>query len=236
MPPLDQLLTVGLQASPRSRPLVDDTVRSFRHAGFPGPLTIFAEPDTQISFHNEVAYHFHPYPHGAFQNWKALALHLLQTTSTPWLMLMQDDVQWRPRAAQVLHSAIAKFDPLRVGCLSPYTSAAMVPEFAKRQSDVYQWVEAQFSNKAFIGAQALCFPRATLTRLVSHPDFLAHTHHRKIDVLIGNLLRRRLQLPIRVHVPSLAEHSGWNCSTLGRDRIAGIQWSRKGFRFAEGMA
>ena len=232
MSDLSQLLAIGIQAAPRNRALIDITLQSLRGAGFQMPLSVFLEPGTVVGFLEDVQYHFNPEVLGAFANWRQVAMHLLLRTSAPWLMIVQDDVQWRDDAAAILREAITRFRPERTGFLSPYAGAAMVPHSSRRRSQVQHWVEAQFANRAFIGAQALCFPRRTLHRIVAHDDFLQHASSRKIDVLIGNIVRRKLQLPIRIHVPSLAEHVGWDCSTLGRHTIRGIQWARRGYNFS----
>jgi hypothetical protein len=96
-----------------------------------------------------------------------------------------------------------------------------------------RWVNCRFHNNAFWGAVAMCFPRASLIKMQTEGQrYINHKHHRKLDVVVGNSMRADMGMSIRVAVPSLVDHIG-SWSTLGRHRLKGNQWGRRGFAFPE---
>lgn len=223
-------LAIAMQAAPRREATVGATLLSLRIAGFVEHIHVFAEPGAAIPNVDMVVRHQNTENQGAFQNWRQAASYLLTTTSADWLMICQDDVQFAARARSVLDRFL-RTSPV-AGFISLYTSRAMVPSAVRNQPKLAPgWREATLYNNGFIGAQALCFPRESLQQLVEHDRFRRHSSHRKIDVIVARVLQENLHLPLWVHVPSLADHSGASNSTLGRDKIVGIQWLRRGLRF-----
>jgi hypothetical protein len=159
---------------------------------------------------------------GCFPNWKRALTWLIANTDADWLMVVQDDVVYRSDVLARLEAGAEEFQ--FIGALSPYCSVAMVePE---SWDTVEGWGQARFYNNAFWGALTLCFSRSVAEALLAFPRFRAHDHHRKIDVVVGNCLRD-MGLPLIVHRPSLCDHIGER-STIGRDRIRGNAWGRRG--------
>ena len=224
-------LAIGMQTAWRPKEVISDSLTSLRSAGFNQPVHVFGEPNAYMPRTEGVIPHVNREILGCFPNWKNSVLWLLEYTTADWILMLQDDVIWRNDGGLQLAAGMRDFPA--VGLLSPYTSPKMVPHEMRLETPADdRWQEAQFYDKAFIGALALCFPRRSLELLVSHERFLGHTHHRKTDVLVGNTLRLELGLSILVHVPSLADHTG-SWSTIGRHRIRGIQWGRKGLGYRE---
>jgi len=223
-------LAIAMQVAPRREVTVGATMTSLRTAGFVEPLHVFAEPGAAVPDGSNVLVHQNAENQGAFQNWRQAASFLLTTTAANWLLICQDDVQFAKRTRSVLDQFL-QTNPV-AGFISLYTSRAMVPSAVRNQPRLVPgWREASLHNNGFIGAQALCFPRESLQQLVEHDRFRRHNSHRKIDVIVARVLQEGLHLPLWVHVPSLADHSGASNSTLGRDKIVGIQWLRRGLRF-----
>ena len=223
-------LAIAMQVAPRRVVTVGDTLASLRGAGFSEAVHVFAEPGAQVPSDAAIHLHENAENQGAFRNWRQAASFLLTATAADWLLICQDDVQFAQRARRVLDQFLQSA-PV-AGFVSLYTSRAMVPAHVRTETKLTRgWCEATLHNNGFIGAQALCFPRESLHRLLEHDRFRRHNSHRKIDVIVARVLQESLHLPLWVHVPSLADHSGASNSTLGRDKIVGIQWLRRGLRF-----
>jgi hypothetical protein len=228
-----QSLAIGIQTAFRPRSLLLKTLRSIREAGFSETIHVFAEPMERPQLVDSCEWLPSDHPLGCFPNWKRGVHHLLTHTNASWILMLQDDHVWRPGAADILKDAFSPHPT--VGFLSPYTSPKMVPHYQRekvREPD--HWQEATFHDNAFVGALAICMPRESANALLAHPRFQKHDSHRKVDVLVGNVFRVELRLPILVHVPSLVDHTGNEWSTLGRHKIPSIQWGRRGLLFDEG--
>lgn len=230
-------LGIALTSSPRpgGHNYCDRCVDSTRAAGFTEALHVFAEPRTpKPSNMADVLWHQNGKQRGCFQNF-AQAVRYMEATDYEWVLLLQDDVIFRDDAAQQLHAEIATRDPATTGFLSLYTNKSMRPAVADGHEE--QWHRPNFymgtqtkGGKGFWGALATCWPRSTLQRMVQQPRFRDHTHHRKVDVVIG-FVCLELDLDVATYVPSLADHIG-KASTIGRDKI-GNQWGRYGKDFRE---
>lgn len=218
----------------------EKSVFSFRQAGFSEELHAFVEPGAEQHVPNrrrwKINVHQNDTRLNCFPNFKHGLRWLVDNTDADWLFMLQDDANFRQDCAARVHEAINRDDLQQVGMLSPYTSKAMIPPGdmpragVKRVAD--KWVTCKFHNKAFWGAVAMLFPRASAVAMMEdqRSRFVTHNHHRKLDVVVGNSLRRDIGLDIMVHVPSLVDHMG-SWSTLGRHRLKGNQWGRRGFMF-----
>jgi hypothetical protein len=221
-------------------------IRSLRTAGFTQPLHVFCEPGAvpQLPPADQcnLVVHANAVQQGCFRNFRQGSSYLLSHTDADWIMMLQDDGIWRTDGWTHMQAALAAPPHQAVGYLSPYTSPAMVvrqppvrrpkPKAGKaaKVAPVMSWRSCHFHNKSFWGAVAMCFPRQSLIQLHAAPRFANHTHTRKLDVVVGNAIRRDLGLEILVAVPSLVDHIGkW--STLGRHKLRGIQWGRHGYAF-----
>ncbi len=234
-------IAVGVTTCARKDPYIYRSLNSFRSAGFSEALHIFCEPGSDDL--SEVDNHIRVEAEtqlGAFPNWKRGMQYLLDNTDDPWIMMLQDDVIWTADAAAILYESVDAADPAEIGFLSPYASAAMVGKEHKAGHGkdrnrpcpglVSQWIDAAHGKgKGFWGALAICMPRKSAERLRDAPRFKDHTHHRKIDVVLGNAFWG-LELARRVHIPSLCHHIG-AVSTLGRHKFKGNAWGRRGFGF-----
>jgi hypothetical protein len=144
-------------------------------------------------------------------------------------MIVQDDVIYRDDTSHQLHKGINAPKLQEVGFLSPYASAAMVHPSHKPKKG--WWPAFHGKGKGFWGALTLCMPRKSAIKLLNNQRFKSHTHHRKVDVIVGNCFRD-MHLDRRICLPSLCNHIG-RVSTLGRHKIKGISHGRRGFRFRE---
>jgi len=222
-------------------------IASYRDAGFQQPLYVFVEPGAEIHVpdprHWGLIVCKNQEKLGCFKNFKHGAQVLIDNTSADWILMLQDDAVWRPNGAALLREAIEAPEHQKVGFLSPYTGKAMVDDRQKRTLKKrlkegmleQRWVRCHFHNKAFWGAVAMCFPRASLIKMQTEGKrYINHNHTRKLDVVVGNTMRRDLELEILMASPSLVDHIG-SWSTLGRHRFKGNQWGRRGFAFGAGV-
>lgn len=233
-------MTVGLR---RNKGVIydycDRSVVSLRRAGFTEPLHAFVEPQAEMHVPSrpewQVRLHMNKRNLGCFKNFRMGLKWLLDHTQADWLLMLQDDAIWTPGASALVYEAINDPRFQQAGFLSPYTSKAMVDpkqrKFAQAGKLEDPWQPARFHNKAFWGAVAMLFPRASALKLETEcKRYREHKHHRKLDVVVGNAMRRDMDLAIYVRVPSLCNHIG-AFSTLGRHRFKGNQWGRRGFLF-----
>ena len=239
MPEIAIGVTVGRRVNKgKTYDYFEKSVFSTRKAGFDEPIHAFVEPGADQHVPDvdrwNIRVHNNKTKLGCFPNFKHGLTWLLENTDADWVLMVQDDAVWRRDSHNLLVNAAMHPDLQKAGMLSPYTSKAVVPgRFLDPKPDDNRWVECKFHNKAFWGAVAMMFPRASAERLLNESQrFRNHKHHRKLDVIVGNSLRRELQMQIMVHVPSLVDHIG-SWSTLGRHRYKGNQWGRRGYLFRE---
>ena len=203
--------------------------------GFHEPLVLYCEPG-DIPVPNSKTYNFTEVRNtsvlGCFQNWRAGLTDLLQRyPEASAYMMLQDDSVWAADAAQRVRAALETDWFPSCGFISPYTSPAMVPRKLRyrRSAASESWVDANFFNKSFWGAVAICLPRASAEYLLQASRFAHHDHARKLDVVVGNVFRDA-DKRMMVSVPSLCDHIG-AFSSLGRHKFRSIQWGRRGFQF-----
>lgn len=229
-------LVIGVQTAPRRVYYCPEVIANMQRAGFPGPLRLYAEPgdlSALAEYGDYLQIDQAREQRGCFQNWK-YALTQLAALDADWTLLCQDDAIWRQDAYQdVLRDLERHQGNTQLGCLSFYTSIKMVEDGDRVvPADQEHWAPARFHNKAFVGAQALCFPRAGLQAFLRAKRFVEHDHWRKVDVVVGHTFRHDLQLPLLVRHPSLVQHIG-KVSSIGRHKIRGIQWGRVAYGFRE---
>jgi hypothetical protein len=226
-------LAIAMTTAPRPTPYIGRAFDSLRGAGFAGPVHVFLEPDCPDVPLAGAVPHQAAARFGCFPNWKRALAWTTARVEADFYLMLQDDVVWRPAAAAALErlmdgaAAAAGF-----GFASPYTSPAMVPGAYLGAASGQAWVPPAFYNRAFWGALALLFSRESAAALLRCPRFIAHDHHRKLDVVVGHCMRD-LGRAMLVAVPSLCDHIG-EFSTLGRHLIRGNQWARRGYRFDPG--
>jgi hypothetical protein len=238
-------LDIGMTTAPRPEPYITRSVASLRAAGFDQTVHYFAEPGSTFPgvdpYPPDGVLHAATVPFGCFPNWRRALHRLADHAERPddFIMVVQDDVVWCKGARAILDRFLSGIlpglgGPCRpFGFASPYASPAVVAAIHKEDYEDdrrgQSWVPPLFYNKSFWGALALVFTAESAYALLEHPRFVAHDHHRKVDVVVGNCMRD-MGREMTVALPSLCDHIGAH-STLGRHRISGIQWGRRGYRF-----
>ena len=218
-----------------------EAIDSLRDAGFMEELHLFVEPGADIHVPNDHEKHRlivtqHKKNRGCFKNFHFGLDTLVTETTADWLFMIQDDCLWKPNSYALMQDVCNDPANQDVGFLSPYTSKSMIP-FGKSKKTRKPmkglapkgWVQHKFHNKAFWGAVCMVFPRQAAIDMLALPRFKNHRHHRKLDVVIGNCTREMEKRGL-IHVPSICDHIG-DWSTLGRHRIKGNKWGRRGWGF-----
>jgi len=142
---------------------------------------------------------------GVWKNWRA-ALSRLVASSAPLLAITQDDIQVCGNLQAYVTRAVTSITGKHL--LSPYTSTpdAIRSGYSSGWRDIYPgW--------NYIGACFWCFDREMGVWLDEHlPQEVEH--NRCVDAQVGKALLTQ-QIPIFIHLPSLVEHLGDECSTAG---------------------
>ena len=244
-------LALGILTAPRQGrdTLLNYTVNNLRHAGFNQHIDVYAQTlgtaiNTIRPLTGDVSVHYETRETGTYTNWSRAAKHMLATTTADWLLIMEDDIEWCDKGAEILYYTInritAGVDGIRLprlGLLSCYTSPAMVSE---AQHSI-GWTEAQFAGKVkgLWGALALCFYRPTLQYVVNHAAFVNYKAKNAHDYLIGDILRNQSEPPlgVKIHIPSLVEHRGEISTIFSPDALKSthIQHLRHGYKYSQNI-
>jgi hypothetical protein len=213
-----------MTTAPRREPTLVRAINSLRAAGFHEEIHVFAEPEalgelerSALAAARAIA-HDNTSKRGCFGNWKSALEWLIVHTSTPWVMILQDDAIWSLGSSEMLLVQMRKRQDPRTGIISPYTSPAVV-----KKDFVDGWNECR-AGWDFWGALAFCMKRVAAEELLRHPRFMKHAQPLQVDAVVAASMLD-LGRPSFVHVPSLVDHIG-NTSTIGRSG-----GGRRGYRF-----
>lgn len=204
------------------------------------PVAVFVEPEAAIPEDTgpaslEITWYMNGTRRGCLHNWLLAANETIQVlcTTADRVLFLQDDIVFAPSAFEELVKAWPRFQ----GVCSLYTNRPMAPVKVEQG-----WGPAHYSEAmGYWGALALCVDVYHLRSILrteallhpekAHPPGMLPEDFRKVDVLFG---RACLELGIPIYTPihSLVDHTGTE-STIGRDKIKGIQENRRGYRFGE---
>lgn len=233
---------IAMVTTDRKISTIEASIASVRRAGFKQHIHIFSQAknadytglqrqDGNITIRRVNS-------KGGTANWKAAADYLSQQP-VDWAMILEDDIAWCRNGAAIMYYTINQIEHNtdgikrhRIGMLSAYTSPAMVGCESLKNG----WTEARFygSTKGLWGALALCLPKDVLCDMLKNPKYMAHNVPTAIDYAVGDVLRHNEPpLEVKVHIPSLVEHTGEH-STIFSDeaiRAPGINALRHGYKF-----
>ena len=231
-------LAVGMTTCDRVEPTITDSLQSCRHAGFYQDIHVFSQArhmncDKLRTDVEDIYIHTDSVSRGATANWKACAKYLV-TLGTEWVMLLEDDIKWCNLGSTLLYHSLhaIKSQNLNVGLLSAYTSPAMVADGDSRRGG---WINARFygHTPGLWGALALCMPTSVLKAIIKHPKYIHHQQPTAMDYVVGDIVRFGLKKDVKVHVPTLVEHTGEH-STIFTDKdisAPGLNRLRHGLNF-----
>lgn len=204
-------LAIAMIASARPEPPLGRAIDNLRHGGFDETLHVFAEPGLRRPRRAAVRWRSNPSRLGVVANWVRALGWLVNETTAPNLLLVEDDGDYCRGARDLLDAEIARTPDY--GLLSLYLAA----RFAHRHASATGWRSHAYDERTF-GCVAICFRRGggvedflaspeLAERLTVAPETASH------DELLFRYFRQR-GLSCRTHRPSLADHIGFS-STLG---------------------
>lgn len=205
-------LAIGMISAPRKIPLAGRTIASLRRAGFDEPISIYAEPGTEIDSDDQQIEVFHNARRlGNLHNWFA-ASQKVRNKSGDYLLICEDDFTvCRSAKRRLLKLLRDKGQDKDFGCAALYTPKRNIDETSVSKNG---W-HPLFPGPRGWGAQALCFSRKSLSDyMCSSEAVFINEQTGYIDISLLACFKR-LGLAAYYHVPSLAQHDGRVASTIG---------------------
>jgi hypothetical protein len=212
------MLITGMLTAPREVVYAGQTMTSYLDE-FPDVVThLFEEPNSPKFYGRSrcITHLTSKEKRGIVENWWHTASYLFSSTSEPFIMTMEDDIEWTTgsgeKTMKLLNSLYEGFHglpPSKIGFISPYCSKMNAP------SDK-GWREAKYGRPGWCGALSLIFPQHALKRILSDKDrFLRYTIDERfpergfvhLDYAIGRVLKEE-GLMLLTHSPTLVLHLG----------------------------
>jgi hypothetical protein len=216
------LLSVGIISAPRRKYYLGQSLDSyFSHWDI--PPHVFAEPDTPTKFlhHSRVIWHQNKFKKNAVSNWADCLKWLWENTDSEFIMICEDDIEWRPGSSVELRSILLNgrvrledgdtVNLHKVGFISPYCSEKNQWDLGEREV----WTKPRHGSN-WMGALSICMPRATVERFLYHlNDFFFYSAWKAkentylhLDHAVGMTVGNSLKLPIITHNPTYVLHLG----------------------------
>lgn len=216
------MLSVGIITAPRKQYYLGTSLESYFQQWDIAPH-VFAEPDTPKIFahHKRVIWHQNSFQKGNVFNWIDSLKWMWENTYTTYIMMCEDDIEWRSGSGEELRSIllngvvrIEDGDLLRfpeIGFISPYCSEKNQWELGER--DV--WTKPR-KSQFWMGALSICMHRDVVGAFLTHLNkFFFHANWHvadgkflHLDYAIGQVIINQLHLPIVAHNPTLVLHIG----------------------------
>lgn len=208
-------LAIAITTAPRAKETFTASLASLRQAGFTQPVRVFADKVNPSGDGCLVTVNDPPLD--GIKNWYKACQTLIEETSAPWLMILEDDVTWANGAAQALYRDLEGLDPEKVGYVSLYL-CRHVAKHIHRELHVSR-LPAGMHNAASMGgrcwgSQAYVLPRQSAERLLSDRIFtnMVQIRWKNRDLLVsGTLSRHGKKLLYRV--PCLVNHKLGNANS-----------------------
>lgn len=198
-------LVIGMTACPRQDIPLTRAVVNLRYGGFHEDLHIFAEPGLGHPELPNIVWHNHPKRLGGVRNWLHAANWLLEHTASPYIMIVEDDVDYCCGARARVESRVAAGE---FGVLSLY----LARRYAKHVGTKQGWIAHNYGTRTF-GMLSLVFSRPLLREFVDSATVKAALASGKQNISYDSLLFGWFRNTQRAHLcfahrPSLADHVG----------------------------
>lgn len=221
-------LATGIITAPRPRPTLNDSLLSYRDAGFVSvSTTVFADGPKRPNLGVATAGVVHDgRTYGNLHNWhRALRNIFLYCRDADWLMVCEDDISWASRSFEVLMNDLELFRQSKkfasTGALSLYCPVRVSNDIERMRGNASLlpgWYPINHGMKTW-GAQCLVFSRAQAERLLACRTFDAFLrngkYNKNVDAIVAESIRSR-GLAIGYRIPCLVDHEfGEGNSSLG---------------------
>lgn len=195
-----------IQSANNSIP-IQQVIDSLRFGGFKGHLSIFAEPGTALAKKPNVTQYYNERVLGTSTNWKHALRTMVDISTTPNILLIEDDIAFCRGAFQALSQQLAVVGDY--GFLTLCLFDRKVYEIPEEIG----WFPFKPGAMGW-GTQAICYNRNTII------DLLGFKKLKPIEGNRGGYDQRMYEfyashkLPSFAHNPSLVEHLGNKVSTF----------------------
>lgn len=229
--PVARSWAVAITTAPRSADTLGRCCAALQPAGWPG-ATIHADgavpvPPCAASWpivrKSPAA--------GALVSWSVAAAQLAAEHPGGWHLLLQDDCELRPGLRALLERTATATAVYKLFTHDAIARAARA-ETELPWRERHGWRPIRPEHAAH-GAQGYAFAPGVLARLLGGPwiarqrlNLEAATRGRPNNAIDNVVARfcRETEIPQLAHLPTLAQHLGEHCSTLGHDFPASSEW------------
>jgi hypothetical protein len=187
------MIAIAMTTCPRARPTMEKSLASLRAAGFDQDVSIIHDPEKI----------------GALKTWHTALNALVERTTEPFLMVLQDDTSWAIGARPVLEREIVKLGERgqKAGLLSPFLVNKIGREFQLQGKLKVGWHP---SRLGYSSGGALCYilPRRSAETLLADPWFIDCVRERPKNIdrwVPGRFLELGFECLYRY--PSLVNHA-----------------------------
>lgn len=215
-------IVIGMVAAPRDIGLIT-AVDNLRAGGFQQHVCVCTEPTSELADIANTTIHINTYVYGGYMNYLQTAYRTLLCRDAPYVLIVEDDVEYCAGAHTNLQAGIAENPQAALFNLYlPRRYSSQYPQLP------HGWFTHNLGRQTF-GLLACCYRRDALISFLSRPELAIEAQARppKYDwrVYMHFLVQRQLCLG---HYPSLVNHIGTN-SILGHKDGP----HRKGWAFAK---
>lgn len=232
-----------MTTAPRGMATVGETLHSLEFAGFRGSVDIFAEPNSEFAFPSllgmKLNFHGNETKLGVVGNsYWALRYAMKELPDQPTILL-QDDVVLCKSARKKLAESFSNGNPVSIGFAHEWNLKPQFNLFEPEWEGWQIWVPNKLLQDTFAlnlqGSLCVGFrDRAVIDKIVQAKHMAQHV----IGATTGDIPNRHWDnilfrtcafenIPVWMHVPSLADHIGVE-STIYPGRAIN---KRKGFKF-----
>jgi hypothetical protein len=209
-------LTIAITTAPRKIDTLGLTISSLRAAGFDCHIRVVAEPGTNLAgIRGSVLQHEAKL--GCLKNWDFTLKSLVDTASTDFVAIFQDDIEFKMRSAAALNAALEKPLPVEFGFFNLYT-----PQCHREFCPNFGWNFGK-TDWHMIGALALVFSKESARVLLGNDKYQEHVKsyakNEQIDGIVGLVMSHELRRSCLWYNPSLCRHIGIGLSTLKHTNV-----------------
>lgn len=228
---------IAMTTSFRDKPTIHRSVESLRSVGVHEKIHLFAEPDSETSRDAMVATHWNEHRLGSFANhYQALTWGRRNLFNREqWLMLLEDDVIFRPDFCKLAFDMMEHTNGLIVGLTHEWT----IKEHHPYLKDQRGWCAFDIRNglNNVHGGQCYLIHSRMLDRILNS----AHMKDSVVRAGAGEnlyytdniLVASAFPGPVFVHIPSLCQHIGDESYFFQPDDPNDPLKDRRGYLFAE---
>lgn len=227
---------VAMTTGYRAKPTIHRSVESLRSVGIHERIHLFAEPDAEPPHDPCLSLYWNDHRLGSFANhYQALKFAREMLNRQQWLLLLEDDVIFRPDFYKLVHEMMDHTAGLIVGLTHEWT----VKEHHPYLKDQRGWCAIDIRNglNNVHGGQCYLIHPRMLDRILNS----AHMKDSLVRAGAGEdlyytdniLVASCFPGPVFVHIPSLCQHIGDDSYFFKPDDLNDPLKDRRGYLFEQ---